>query len=175
VQLVRRVESFNDLLDDLNISLGDLQENLTPGRAFLKTTAVLGMMAVWLLVAAPGALIFLVTGFMSGFAARQMTPRPDVMGTTKFLAGLCSTLALGTLLVIGFGFRFGCFAAVAAAIYFPVSGYATLQMLEYGMTARRLRRIFTNSIFLRKQMKILRQERDRLGTEIRKFVDRYES
>ena len=109
-----------------------------------------------------GAPIHLPLLFLFRLIGTYLSPRKDVVATTKFIAGLFGVLLVYLGLIITFGYLFGFFWAVLVAILFPLSGRATLHVIS---RADALRHIFLTSfrvLQFRKEVARLRAERREL-------------
>src|SRR5205085_32436 len=87
---------------------------------------------VWLPLALPGIILHAPLGLLIGWGGVRLTPRKDVIATTKLVLGLV-TLPLAFAAVLAFvGWRYGLIAASIAIAVLVLSGYATLKVLERG-------------------------------------------
>lgn len=133
--------------------------------------------AILLLGALPlaliGAPIHLPLLFLFRLAGTYLSPRKDVVATTKFMAGLFGVVLVYLGLIAVFGYLFGFFWGVLVAILFPLSGRATLHVIS---RIDALRHIFLTSfrvLQFRKEVKRLRLERRELQRLVTAAVGRY--
>lgn len=120
-----------------------------------------------------GAPIHLPLLFLFKMAGTYLSPRKDVVATTKFMAGLFGVVLVYLGLIGVFGYRFGVFWGLLVAILFPLSGRATLHVIS---RADALRHIFLTSfrvLQLRKEVKRLRAERRELQKLVVAAVSRF--
>jgi len=120
-----------------------------------------------------GAPVHLPVGLLLGITGERVSPRKDVIGTTKFVAGLL-LLALAYLgLPALLGLRFGWRAAAVALVLLPLSGYGTLRVLERVVALRRLAATSLRLLFLRREVAALRRERAALVDDVVDTVQRF--
>ena len=124
-------------------------------------------------VALAGAPVHLPVGLLLGITGERLSPRKDVIGTTKFVAGFL-LLALSYLgLPALVGLRFGWRAAAMGLVLLPLSGYATLRVLERAFALRRLATTSLRLLFLRREVAALRSERAALVDDVVDAVQRF--
>ena len=120
-----------------------------------------------------GAPVHLPLLFLFKLAGTYLSPRKDVVATTKFMAGLGGVLLVYLGLVIGFGYKLGVFWGALIAIVFPLTGRAVLHVIS---RVDALRHIFLTSfriLQLREEVKRLRAERRELQRLVIDAVSRY--
>jgi glycerol-3-phosphate O-acyltransferase/dihydroxyacetone phosphate acyltransferase len=172
-RLYGRVASYLDRLACLGLSDRDLAREVRAGEGLVRLLRHLVLVLVWLPAALAGALVHLPVGLLLGITGARLSPRKDVIGTTKFVAGflllLLSYLGLPALV----GLRFGWRAAAVALVLLPLSGYATLRVLERVVALRRLATTAARLLFLRQEVAALRRERDLLVEDVVATVQRF--
>jgi glycerol-3-phosphate O-acyltransferase/dihydroxyacetone phosphate acyltransferase len=168
-----RVAGYLDRLASLGLSDRDLARELRPGEGLLRLLRHAVLVLVWLPAALAGAVVHLPVGLLLGITGERLAPRKDVIGTTKFVAGFL-LLALAYLGVpAALGLRFGWRAAGVAAVLLPLSGYATLRVLERAVALRRLATTSVRLLFLRREVAALRSERTALVDDVVRTVQRF--
>jgi len=172
-QLFGRVQAYLDRLASLGLSDRDLGRPLRPGEGLLRLARHLLLVLVWLPLALAGALVHLPVGLLLGITGERLSPRKDVIGTTKFLAGflLLGLAYLGIPLLLAW--RGGWTPALAAGLLLPLSGYATLRVLERGVALRRVATTALRLVFLRREVAVLREERRSLEADVVRAVQRF--
>lgn len=170
--LYQRVEAYLDHLRDLDLSDRDLTRTLGKGEIAWRVLRHLVLALVWLPLAVPGALLHLPLGLFIGWAGLHFAPRKDVIATTKFVIGLLLMAGVFLSLLSIIAWQLGAGAALCAAVLLPLSGYATLRVLERGAALRRLLRTFHRLLFLRDELAALRAERAALEQEVVAAVER---
>jgi small-conductance mechanosensitive channel len=108
---------------------------------------------------------------LADFAGRKLTPRKDVIATTKVLAGLLFTMLAYLAIVAVAAWRGGALVALAAAVLVPVSGYATLIVIERFRLLRRGLKVLAHRLRFRREVQRLRQERASLAADVGRLVD----
>lgn len=172
-RLYARVAGYLDRLASLGLSDRDLSRELGPGEALLRLLRHLLLVLVWLPLAAAGAIVHLPVGLLLGITGERLSPRKDVVGTTKFVAGFL-LLALAYLgIPAAVALRAGWGGAAVALVLLPLSGYATLRVLERGAALQRLVTTSLRLVFLRRELAALRREREALVDEVVGTVQRF--
>lgn len=172
-RLVGRVTEYLDRLASLGLSDRDLARSLRPGEAALRVARHLLLVLVWLPLALLGGVVHLPVGLLLGVTGERLSPRKDVVGTTKFVTGLLLLLAAYLGIPLALGLASGWRAASLAALLLPLSGYATLRVLERSVALRRLAVTALRLLFLRRELARLRQEREALEQDVVGTVQRF--
>jgi len=152
-------------LDRLELA-GLTDRDLVRGSLLRRGLANLAAVVLWLPLALPGALVHLPLGLLVGFAGLAFAPRKDVIGTSRLILGLVAVLSLYIVLPVAVGLTVGWIWALGAALLLPVSGYATLRLLERGTSLRRLWHSGVSAIMLPRVVKELRAERAQLEENV---------
>jgi glycerol-3-phosphate O-acyltransferase / dihydroxyacetone phosphate acyltransferase len=168
-----RVHSYLDRLASLGLSDRDLARPLGPGESLLRLARHLLLVMVWLPLALAGAFLHLPVGLLLGITGERLSPRKDVIGTTKFVAGFLLLGAAYTGIPLALVLQGSGRAAALALVLLPLSGYATLRVLERGVALRRLLTASLRLMFLRRELASLRQEREALEAEVVDAVQRF--
>jgi 1-acyl-sn-glycerol-3-phosphate acyltransferase len=172
-RLYGRVASYLDRLASLGLSDRDLAREIRPGEGLVRLLRHLVLVLVWLPAALAGAPVHLPVAALLGVTGERLAPRKDVIGTTKFVAGFL-LLALSYLgLPALVGLRFGARAAAVTLVVLPLSGHATLRVLERVVALRRLATTGLRLLFLRREAAALRRERDTLVDDVVATVQRF--
>ena len=147
VEMMERVRAYQDDIDALDVSDRELARGMTSAQMAGKVAKYFALLLFWLPLTLPGLPLHIPTILFAQFAGRRLTPRKDVVATTKVLSGLLLVL-LAYAAVVGASFwKLGWLPAAIAAVVLPLSGYATLQVLDrvkllvrgVGALSRRLR------------------------------------
>jgi glycerol-3-phosphate O-acyltransferase/dihydroxyacetone phosphate acyltransferase len=168
-----RVHAYLDRLASLGLSDRDLSRPLGPGESLLRLARHLLLVVVWLPLALLGAFLHLPVGLLLGITGERLSPRKDVIGTTKFVAGflLLALAYVGIPLALALQGRSR--EAALALVVLPLSGYATLRVLERGVALRRLLTTSLRLLFLGRELLALRREREALEAEVARAVQRF--
>lgn len=163
---VRRVyDEVDQYLDRLELA-GLTDRDLVRGSVARRAMTNLASLVLWLPLALPGFVVHLPLGLLVGWAGLMFAPRKDVIGTTRLVAGLVGVLLLYLVLPVVVGFTVGWWWALAVAIALPLSGYATLRLLERGTSLRRLFHSGMSAVVLRRKVQSLRAERAQLQEQV---------
>lgn len=172
-RLLGHVREYLDRLASLGLTDRDLRRSLGPGAGLLRLARHLLLVLVWLPLALVGAVVHVPVGLLLGIGGERLSPRKDVVGTTKFVLGFALLLAAYAGIPLALAFLSGSRAAVAALVLLPLSGYATLRVLERSVALRRLATTGLRLLFLGSELRALRQERDALEAEVVAAVQRF--
>ncbi|MCA9668799.1 MAG: 1-acyl-sn-glycerol-3-phosphate acyltransferase [Myxococcales bacterium] len=173
VGLFGRVKSYLERLTDLGISDGDLSRPPRPGAALLGGLRQLWWLFVWLPLAAPGVILHAPIGILVGWSSQRFTPRKDVIGTTKLLVGVLMVLLIYAGLITTAALTWGLAVALATAAALPLSGFATIRVLERTASLRRLLTRVVRAFSLRREMAELKSERAALEEAVLDAVERH--
>jgi glycerol-3-phosphate O-acyltransferase / dihydroxyacetone phosphate acyltransferase len=171
--LFARVAAYLDRLSDQGLTDRDLRSdvrlNRTPGRIARHVI----LLIVWLPLALPGIILHAPVGLLVQFAAPLLTPRKDVLAATKLLAGMLVILLLYASGILWLGWRIGVPAALGAIVALPITGYATLQVLDRSTSLRRAIPTLIRLWSLRHELDSLRSERAALEHAVVHAVNRF--
>jgi 1-acyl-sn-glycerol-3-phosphate acyltransferase len=168
-----RVVEYLARLETLGLTDRDLRDEMSAGQALGKTLRYLALILFWLPLAAPGALLHIPVVLLARVAGQTLAPRKDVVATTKMLVGILTVLAAYAAVVFAVAWKLGWATAVGAAVLFPLSGYATLKVLDRGASLRRGVKTLIGTLRLRAEVRSLRVERAALEAEVVRLVDAY--
>ncbi len=171
--LYAAVTEYLDRLDALALSDRDVRTELSTWGALVKTTRYLALILFWLPLALPGAILHAPIVVFARFAGVKLAPRKDVIATTKLLVGVLSALLAWIAAVVVVALGYGRAPALVAALLLPLSGYATLKVLDRAASLRRGLRAFVGNLRLKHELALLRQERERLEGEVVRLVDQF--
>jgi len=128
------------------------------------------LVAFWLPLTAPGAAFHLPTVAFARFVGPHLTPRKDVIATTKLVIGMLLVLLSYGVAVAVLGWKMSWRYALAAAIILPLSGWATLRVLDRLRLVRRGLRVLLRQLRFRTEVKALRAEREALSEDVIRVV-----
>jgi len=170
--LYARVEVYLDRLRDGGLTDRDLLRDVRAVDAIRRVARHLLLLLVWLPLALPGAILHAPAGILVKLAAPLLTPRKDVLGATKFLAGLLTVLGSYAAGIVWVGWRFGPLPALATLVALPITGYATLQVFDRSASLRRGLTTLVRLLTLRRELAALRAERAALEDGVVRAVNR---
>jgi glycerol-3-phosphate O-acyltransferase / dihydroxyacetone phosphate acyltransferase len=171
--LLRRTTAYQANLDELGVSDRELARGISPGAAAWRVIRTLALLLGWLPIMAPAAPLHLPAVALARVAGRRLTPRKDVIATTKVFAGILIVFAFYGAATIAVGFVVGWWWALAVAVFLPVSGYATLRVLDRISNLRRGIGALWRALSVRRQATVLAAERAALVLEIGRVIDEH--
>lgn len=170
VDVLARVRAYQQKLDELDITDRELARDLSKFEVSTRVLRHLILVAFWLPLTVPGAPLHVPTFAFARLAGPRLTPRKDVVATTKLLIGmLLVVLSYGiaiTLLAWNWGWRWG----LGAALVLPASGWATLRVLDRLRLARRGFGVLARRLRFRSEVAQLRKEREVLAALVIQVV-----
>ena len=166
VALMQRVRAYQTKLDELGLSDRELARDLSKLEVSGRVLRQMVLVAFWLPLTVPGAPLHVPPLVFARFASSRLTPRKDVVATTKLLIGMLLALVayLGAIGVIGW--KLGFWWAAVATIVFPLSGIATLKVLDRLRLVRRGLGVLFRRFRFRREVRALRRERELLVDEV---------
>lgn len=171
VKLMARVRAYQQKLDELGVTDRELARDLSKLEVTGRVLRHLVLVAFWLPLSVPGAPLHVPPLAFARMAGSRLTPRKDVIATTKLLIGLLIVLLAyaGTVAVLWWRLDF--WWALLAVIVLPVSGYATLRVLDRVRLVRRGLGVLFRRLRFRREVRALRREREALVADVIAMVD----
>lgn len=171
VEMMARVRRYQADLDALGVTDRELARGLAKREISQKIFVYFALVLFWLPLTVPGLPIHLPAVLFARFAGSHLTPRKDVVATTKVLSGVLLIMLAYSVVTGLVAWRFGATWAIAAAALLPLSGYATLQVFDHfalfgrglGTLGRRFR--------FRHDVAALQKTRDTLKKDIADAVE----
>jgi hypothetical protein len=160
------VRAYQQKLDELGITDRELARDLSKLEVGGRLLRHLVLVAFWLPLSAPGAPLHLPPLAFARFASAKLTPRKDVIATTKLLIGLMLVGLAYSAAIAFLWWKAGFWWGVAAAIILPLSGYATLRVLDRLRLVRRGVGVLFRRLRFRREVHALRGEREALVAEV---------
>jgi 1-acyl-sn-glycerol-3-phosphate acyltransferase len=168
-----RVDDFLLRLECVGLRDRDLRDGVSPFDALLRFLRHVVLLGFWLPLALPGAFVHLPMATFVRLTSRRLSPRKDVVATTKLMIGLVGiVLAYGALIALS-GWRGGWRSALVTAVLLPLSGQAALQVLERAAGVKRLGSTLARLLFLRREIATLRTLREQLEADVIRAVERF--
>jgi 1-acyl-sn-glycerol-3-phosphate acyltransferase len=162
VALMRRVRAYQDRLDELGITDRELARDLSKLEVTGRIFRHLALVAFWLPLTVPAAPLHVPPLAFARLASGRLTPRKDVVATTKLLIGLLLVVVGYAIAISLIGWKLGGWTAVAAALLLPLSGWATLRVLDRLRLVRRGLGVLFRRLAFRREVRALRDEREQL-------------
>ncbi|NUN13532.1 MAG: 1-acyl-sn-glycerol-3-phosphate acyltransferase [Myxococcales bacterium] len=173
IELFERVREYLDRLAAMGLRDRDILVEPSNSRVEFRLLRHVALLVVWLPLALPGLVLHAPIGLLAIFAGRFLTPRKDVIATTKLVAGLAGTLLLHLLLIVGAGWKWGGLGAVGVFLMLPLTGWATLQVFDRLTHIRRWFGTFRALLRFPEQRRELMEERKALEQKVLEIVDQY--
>ena len=170
VGLMRRVRSYQVRLDALDLTDRELARELSSGEIAARMVRHVALLALWLPMMVPGAPLHVPAVVFARVAGPRLTPRKDVIATTKMLVGMLLVLASYAAAIAVLWWRAGLAAALIATVVLPLSGIATLRVLDRAHLVRRAFGVLVHRLRFRSEVAALRVERDELVAEVSRVV-----
>lgn len=171
-ELRGRVGRYLERLNEARLSDRDLRRRIPPHEVLGKIARQLLLVLVWLPLAIPGLVVHCPVGLLAAYSARWLTPREDVLATTKLISGLVGCILLYAVLLLAVLSILGWPWAVVVAVALPVTGHAALVVVDRGASLRGHAVTLGRLLFLRQELESLRGERALLEAVVARAVDR---
>ncbi|HTJ80197.1 MAG TPA: lysophospholipid acyltransferase family protein [Polyangiaceae bacterium] len=169
-ELMDRVRDYQEDLDDLGLTDRELARGLAKRDIVQKTLRYLGLFLIWMPLSIPGLPLHVPAILLARLSGKYLTPRKDVVATTKVLAGVLSVmLAYGVVSAIALGL-FGWQVALATAVMLPISGYAALRVFDRLKLLRRGVGALLRHLRYSGEIETLRARRSSLSDDIARVV-----
>jgi 1-acyl-sn-glycerol-3-phosphate acyltransferase len=170
LSVMSRVRAYQQKLDELGLTDRELARDLSKIEISSRMLRHLILVAFWLPLTAPGMPFHLPSLAFARLAGPRLTPRKDVIATTKLLIGMLLTLVFYGAAIAFIGWKLTWRHALAAAIILPLSGWATLRVLDRLRLVRRALRVLARQLRFRTEVKALRAEREALAIDVVRIV-----
>jgi glycerol-3-phosphate O-acyltransferase / dihydroxyacetone phosphate acyltransferase len=171
VALMSRVRAYQLALDELGISDRELARDLSKREIAAHLLRHLALVAFWLPVMLPGAPLHVPAVAFARIAGPRLTPRKDVIATTKLLVGMLLVLLSYMAAVAVLWWRVGSWIALVAALVLPLSGIATLRVLDRVRLVRRAFGVLSRRLRFRREVTALRRTREQLVGDVVRVVN----
>ena len=166
IELMHEVRAYQRKLDELEISDRELARDLSKLEVVLRVVRHLVLMVLVLPLTIPGAPLHVPPLVFARYASPRLTPRKDVVGTTKLLIGMLLVLVGYALAIGAVWWKLGFAWAVLAAVILPMSGWATLRVLDRVRLVRRGLGVLFRRLRFRRAVHALRAEREQLAAKV---------
>jgi 1-acyl-sn-glycerol-3-phosphate acyltransferase len=170
VALMRRVRSYQVQLDELDLTDRELARDLSSAEIAVRMLRHLTLLGLWIPLMVPGAPLYVPAVAFARIAGPRLTPRKDVIATTKLLVGMLLILLSSAAAIAVLWWCAGLAVALVAAIVLPLSGVATLRVLDRARLVRRAFGVLVRRLRFRREVTALRRERAELATEVIRVV-----
>jgi len=166
VDLMHEVRAYQRKLDELGLTDRELARDLSKLEVSGRVVRHFMLMAFVLPLTLPGAPLHVPPLIFARYASRHVTPRKDVLGTTKLMIGMLITLLAYGVAIGVVWWKAGLPWAALAMVVLPVSGWATLRVLDRVRLVRRGLGVLFRRLRFRRAVRALRDERTRLAGRV---------
>jgi len=160
--LMTRVRAYQQKLDELGITDRELARDLSKLEVSARVMRHLTLVAFWLPLSLPGAPLHVPPLAFARLASSKLTPRKDVVATTKLLIGLLLVMLAYGAAVMLLWWKVGFWWGFIAMFLLPMSGFATLRVLDRVRLVRRGLGTLFRRLRFRREVNALRAEREAL-------------
>jgi 1-acyl-sn-glycerol-3-phosphate acyltransferase len=166
VDLMHEVRAYQHKLDELGLTDRELARDLSKLEVAVRVVRHFVLMAFVLPLTFPGAPLHVPPLIFARYASRRLTPRKDVLGTTKLMIGMLITLLAYAVTIGILWWKAGFAWAALAMVVLPVSGWATLRVLDRVRLVRRGLGVLFRRLRFRRAVRALRAERVKLAERV---------
>lgn len=166
VELMVRVRAYQQKLDELGVTDRELARDLSKREITARVLRHLALVAFWLPLSVPGAPLHVPPLAFARMASKRITPRKDVIATTKLIIGLMIVFVAYIATVALLWWKLDFWWALLALIVLPISGYATLRVLDRVRLVRRGLGVLFRRLRFRREVRALRREREGLVADV---------
>ena len=166
VDLMVRVRAYQHELDELGLTDRELARDLSKLEVSARLMRHVVLVAWWLPLSVPGVPWHLPPLLFARLAGPALTPRKDVIATTKMLIGMLIVLLAYAATIAYVWWRIGFVWAGWLAILLPLSGIATLHVLDRVRLVRRAGGVLVRRMRFRREVAALRVEREQLVHDV---------
>ncbi len=170
VAVMSRVRTYQQKLDELGLTDRELQRDLSKVEISARMLKHLFLVMFWLPLTLPGAPLHVPTVAFARIVGPRLTPRKDVVATTKLVIGMLLVLLSYAIAVAVLWWKISWQWALAAAIVLPISGWATLRVLDRLRLVRRALGVLIRQLRFRREVRALRGERELLSDDVIRVV-----
>src|SRR5690349_7351352 len=154
--LMGEVLDYQRRLDAIGVTDRELARDLSSGEVVGRVMRHVLLLLFWLPLTLPGLPLHVPKLVLASFAGKRLTPRKDVVATTKVLTGMLLVLLAYTATVVVLWWRFDWRWGLLAAAVLPLSGVATLRVLDRYHLVRRGLGVLARRNGMRREVAALR-------------------
>ncbi|HSD87639.1 MAG TPA: lysophospholipid acyltransferase family protein [Kofleriaceae bacterium] len=166
ISLMQRVRAYQMKLDELGLSDRELARDLSKLEVGARVFRHLVLVAFWLPLTAPAAALHVPPLAFARIAGHRLTPRKDVIATTKLMIGMLLVLGAYLATIGVLWWKGGFWWALLALLILPLSGWATLRVLDRLRLVRRGIGVLFRRLRFRREVRALRREREALVEDV---------
>lgn len=169
--VMSRVQLYQQELDELEITDRELARDLSSVEITWRMVRHVFLLSVWLPLTVPGAPLHAPTWVFARIAGARLTPRKDVIATTKLLIGMLIVLLSYAVAISIVGWQTTATWALLTALVLPLSGWATLRVLDRLRLVQRGLGVLSRQVRFRREVLRLREARERLSEDVIRVVN----
>jgi hypothetical protein len=166
VEIMKRVLAYQQKLDELGLTDRELARDLSKLEVFVRMVRQVILIAWWLPLTVPAAPLHVPPLVFARFASDRLTPRKDVVATTKMLIGMGLVVLAYACTVAYIWWVYGLWWGLFATAVLPLSGWATLRVLDRIRLVRRAFGVLARRFRFRDEVRRLRAEREVLSVDV---------
>jgi glycerol-3-phosphate O-acyltransferase / dihydroxyacetone phosphate acyltransferase len=170
VEVMARVRAYQDQLDELGLADRELARDLSRREIAARTLRHVLLVTWWLPLTVPAAPLHVPPLVFARIAGPRLTPRKDVVATTKLMVGMLLVLLSYLLAITAMFWKLGFWWGALATLLLPISGWATLRVLDRVRHVRRAFGVLARRLRFRREVVALRGERALLADDVIRIV-----
>ncbi|MEO8702963.1 MAG: lysophospholipid acyltransferase family protein [Kofleriaceae bacterium] len=169
--IMDRVRTYQQKLDELGLTDRELANDLSKLEVGARMLRHVVLVAWWLPLTVPAAPLHVPPLVFARLASPRLTPRKDVVATTKMLIGLLLVVLSYAATISYIWWSWGVFWGLFATVLLPLSGWATLRVLDRLRLVRRAFGVLARRFRFRAEVRALRDERVVLAEDVIRVVN----
>lgn len=166
VTLMRRVHDYQGRLDQLGVVDSEVARGLSSFEISLRVLRYAMLVLFWAPLTLPGAPLHFPVIMLAKISGKWLTPRKDVVATTKVVTSMFLVLLAYAVVIGVVFFSWGLAYAALAAFLLPLSGFATLRVLDGTRLLGRGLFALGRRLRIRQELVALRSEREALSSDV---------
>jgi glycerol-3-phosphate O-acyltransferase/dihydroxyacetone phosphate acyltransferase len=170
VAIMERVRAYQLELDELGLTDRELARDLSKLEVAARMLRHIVLVAWWLPLTIPAAPLHVPPLVFARIAGPRLTPRKDVVATTKMLIGMLLVLLAYAITIAYIGWMWGFWYGAFATVLLPLSGWATLRVLDRLRLVRRAFGVLARRFRFRGEVLRLREKRVKLSEDVIRVV-----
>lgn len=170
IEIMGRVLAYQQKLDELGLTDRELARDLGKLEIVARMIRQVILIAWWLPLTVPAAPLHVPPLIFARVASSKLTPRKDVVATTKMLIGMGLVVLAYACTIAYIWWSSGLWWGLTATILLPLSGWATLRVLDRIRLVRRAFGTLGRRFAFRREVRALREERELLARDVIRVV-----
>ena len=170
VEVMARVRAYQQELDELGLTDRELARDLSKLEVAARMLRHIVLVAWWLPLTIPAAPLHVPPLVFARLAGPRLTPRKDVVATTKMVIGMLLVLIAYAISIAYIGLTWGFWYGAVATVLLPLSGWATLRVLDRLRLVRRAFGVLARRLRFRREVRELRHPRAKLADDVVRVV-----